>query len=377
MGSDFGWQIDVVTFGDAGPAPDWEWGEVHLAAASGRRERALRRLRRLLSEEESHFDTHFPYGELDRVIGAGRYDVVHWKDLAAAVMGARVARAHGARFVLDLHENYPYNMWSTERDSGVRDDRLHNLNAWFRYEQTAIESADITLVTIEEMAQRLTGMHHVDPSRLRVVHNTDRLSRWSGIPDSEELRSRFSGRLLMVYAGSCSVHRGVDTILRALPEVRRSLPEIVLAVVGEGPAIPAWRRLADELGVGDVVAFDGAMPLGRMQAYYPVTAFGVIPHHKYGQTDNTAPHKLYHNMLTRLPTLVSSCHTLQRIIADTDAGIVFEAGRPDSAAAAILQLADPDLRRRLGENGYAAVTAPPYSWEHSVAVLEEAYTSSR
>jgi hypothetical protein len=113
-----------------------------------------------------------------------------------------------------------------------------------------------------------------------------------------------------------------------------------------------------------------------MQAYYPLTHVGVTPHHKYGQTDNTAPHKLYHNMLAGVPNLVSSCHTLQRIITDTRSGLVFDAGFPKAAAARLEQLTDPKLRDDLAANGRRAVTKAPYSWAHAVSSLEGAYRRS-
>jgi glycosyltransferase involved in cell wall biosynthesis len=374
MAAASGWTVDVMTFAEAGVTGDWEWGAVEYGPSPPLARRVLRKASRVVRQPDEPLDVNFPYYEsVERVLDGSRYDVVHWKDLSGALTGARIAHRHGVRFVLDCHENYPYNLWSTERDLGISDG-FYNLNAWFRYERRAVDEADFTLVTIDEMAQRLVGMHGADPNRLVVVHNTEPPERWQDVPEAGDLQARFDGRLVILYGGSCSLHRGIDTIVRALAEVRESLPEAALVLVGDGPGIEVWRKLAHELGVSDLVFFEGVKPFEELQAYNLVAAFGVVPHHKYGQTDNTVPHKLYQNMMAGRPTLVSSCHTLQRIITETRAGVVFEAGYPCSAARAIRELADPGLRRELGENAYAAVNAPPFSWAHSQAALLEAYT---
>jgi glycosyltransferase involved in cell wall biosynthesis len=297
---------------------------------------------------------------------------VHWHNLYAAETAIAAAHDHGAKFVLDLHENYPYNMWSAERDLGLVDDN-HNLNHWFRYESRAIHAADHVVVTIDEMKQRLVGMHHVDPDKVSVVHNTEPEGELADVEPSADLERRFGDRLVIFYAGSCSTHRGLDTIIRALASVREQLPPVALVVVGGGPALAEWQQLAADLGVSDLIAWEGAKSFADTQRYYHVADVGVVPHHKYGQTDNTVPHKLYQNMMMRIPTLVSSCHSLQRIVHDSGAGLVFDAGDPAAAGAALARLADPELRRELGDRGRAAVLDPPFSWAHSEATLAAVY----
>lgn len=370
-----GWTSDVITFGSAGEEPQWSYGESHHVPAMSKAQRVRRRVRRIAAPPDDSLDVNFPYYEpLHEVIAAGGYDIVHWKDLAGAVTGSGLARELGVRFVLDLHHNYPYGMWSTERDLGVRDD-LYDLNDWFRYEARAVESADITLVTIDEMAQRLIGMYGASPEELVVFHNTEPSSRWPATPPTPDLARRFGDRFTLLYCGSCSHHRGMDTVIRALPKVRESCPDVALVIVGDGGAVSDWQRLARDLHVADAVFFEGPKPFAELRPYHGVADVGVVPHHKYGGTDSTTPHKLYQNMVTGLPTLVSSCHCLQRIAWDTGAAVVFEAGYPDSAADAITRLADPRLRAELGANGRRAMAAPPFSWEHSAEALLDVYRS--
>ena len=79
----------------------------------------------------------------------------------------------------------------------------------------------------------------------------------------EELRERlgWSGRKVVMSFGLLSRGKGLETIIRALPEVIRRVPDVLYAIVGqthpeviklEGESYRAeLRALADELGVGD------------------------------------------------------------------------------------------------------------------------------
>ena len=76
----------------------------------------------------------------------------------------------------------------------------------------------------------------------------------SGTPMPTRPKFLFVGRLVD--------WKAVDIVIRAL----RQIPEADLDVVGDGPMLESWKRLAEEIGVGDRVRFLGARP----QPYYAV-----------------------------------------------------------------------------------------------------------
>lgn len=370
-----GWATDVLLVPPARRSESWDWGEAIDGREPTTREWRLSRLRWELSRvrRAPDFDALHPqYGELERVLAGGDHAIVHWKNLDGALTAADITHRHGAAFVLDLHENHPYNIWSTARDAHLSG-RLYDIGAWFDYERRACDAADAVLVTIDEMGQRLIGMHDTDPAKITVVHNTEPPGRWQDVQVPAELRERFAERVVMLYGGGVARHRGLDTVIKAMRAVSGDLPTLDLVIVGDGGALPELKALAARLEVGDRIHFEGWRTFAELQAYHRVAAFGVVPHHKYGQTDNTVPHKLYQNMISGLPTLVSSCHCLQRIVGESGAGLVFEAGHPDSAADAIRRLADPDLRAQLSRHAQEAIARPPLSWQTSEDRLRGVY----
>jgi glycosyltransferase involved in cell wall biosynthesis len=72
------------------------------------------------------------------------------------------------------------------------------------------------------------------------------------------------------------------------------------------------------------------------------------------------------------PVIVSSARPLKRIVEGSQAGLVFASGDTDAFARAVLQLNDPALRQRLGENGKRAVVER-YNWHYDSQRLVDLY----
>ena len=70
-------------------------------------------------------------------------------------------------------------------------------------------------------------------------------------------------RPVAVHVGRIAGEKNLDFLLRAADLVRRELPGFLLVVAGEGPAKPALRALAEELGLGPHLLWVGYLDRGR------------------------------------------------------------------------------------------------------------------
>jgi len=78
-------------------------------------------------------------------------------------------------------------------------------------------------------------------------------------------------------------------------------------------------------------------------------------------------------MASGIPVIVSNMRSLKRLMEETGAGLVFEAGDPSSLARTIVDLyKNPELCDRLGRNGYEAARGL-YAWRHDAARLVGLY----
>src|SRR5207245_10762180 len=67
-------------------------------------------------------------------------------------------------------------------------------------------------------------------------------------------------RPTVLFVGRVRRYKGLDWVVRALPEVRRRVPGARLVVVGDGPHLPAVRREVARRGLGEAVEFRGFLP---------------------------------------------------------------------------------------------------------------------
>src|SRR5207244_11759602 len=62
---------------------------------------------------------------------------------------------------------------------------------------------------------------------------------------------RLDGGPLLLTVSRLDWHKGIDTVIQALPAVRAAYPDARYAVAGIGPALPRFERLVAQLGLGD------------------------------------------------------------------------------------------------------------------------------
>jgi glycosyltransferase involved in cell wall biosynthesis len=63
----------------------------------------------------------------------------------------------------------------------------------------------------------------------------------------------------VVFVGRLVEKKGVEYLIRAMPKVRDQVPNMELVIVGSGPLDQTLKKLAEDLGMVDVVRFLGAM----------------------------------------------------------------------------------------------------------------------
>src|SRR6185503_2267664 len=63
-------------------------------------------------------------------------------------------------------------------------------------------------------------------------------------------------------------HKGIDTVMRALPKIRAEHPETRYAVAGVGDRLLQLQQLQRDLGLGEMVRFLGAVPDEELPALY-------------------------------------------------------------------------------------------------------------
>ena len=198
-----------------------------------------------------------------------------------------------------------------------------------------------------------------DPARIEIHPPVPR-------PGEPGLRSSFSDRNLIIYAGQIIRGKGVDVLLRALARVKSKFECIIL---GDGNHKAECERLSVELGLADRVTFKGFIPQEELKAYYRETSVVAL--------SSVWPEPIatigLEVMRYALPVVAFDAGGIKDWLEDGRNGYLVPWMDVDAFAARLDQLlADKDLARRLGEAGLALVSER-YDFEGYLSGLEDLF----
>jgi glycosyltransferase involved in cell wall biosynthesis len=309
---------------------------------------------------------------IDRLARERGIEALHVNDLPLLKEGVLAGRRLKLPVVADLHENYPAGLqvWYT---NAFKKATIYNYGRWARYERAILRDVDAIVVVIEEARDRLVKLG-VPVEKICVVPNTVS-AETRAIPVDPEIIAQYRGRFVVSYIGGFASHRGLDTVIRALPLVRERVPNLRLVLVGDRNE--SYRRhlegLARALRCEDLVEMTGLKPPDAIWSYIEASAVCLVPHARNPHTDTTIPNKIFQYMMRERPVIVSDCPPLARIARDTGGGLVFRWDDSAELARDIVELYSNESRRReMAAAGKRAVL-DRYTWEKTSRPLVELY----
>jgi glycosyltransferase involved in cell wall biosynthesis len=183
----------------------------------------------------------------------GRFDVVqagHPPDIYFAM--ALPARLLGARFVVDQRDLSPEVY--AERFGGSQGAMPRVLRLLERW---SCRAADAVITVNESLRTTIISRDGVAPEHVTVVGNGPELS--SVAAATPDLALRRGGDHLVCWMGVMGPQDHVDLALDAMAKLTGELGrrDVTFEFIGDGESLPALRRQAEQLGLGDLVRFTG------------------------------------------------------------------------------------------------------------------------
>jgi len=301
-----------------------------------------------------------------------KVQALHVHDLPFMREAVSVARELGLPVVADLHENYPAGL-QVWYESSFKKRTIYNYRRWSRYEREILEEVDAVIAVVEESKERLVRLG-LPADKIYVVPNTASRDRET-IPIDREIVERYYGSFVLCYIGGFAPHRGLDTVIKAMPIVKTKVSGVLLLLVGDRnePYRRYLERLAGESGCGDVVEMTGWQPFEKIWSFIEASDVCLVPHARNPHTDTTIPHKIFQYMSVSKPIVVSDCPPLRRVVEDSGGGVWFRYDDPSDFAARIFELYESEEgRRRMGEAGRSAFL-DRYNWDSTSGELRLLY----
>lgn len=158
-------------------------------------------------------------------------------------------------------------------------------------------------------------------------------------------------------------HKGIDTVIRALPAVRAVHRGARYAVVGVGDRLPHFQRLTAELGLGDAVRFLGGVPDPDLPALYNAADLYVGVSRRHELLAEGFGISLVEASASGLAVVGGRSGGVADAVRDGETGILVDPDSPAAVAEGIVRLlGDAELRRRFGAAGRRAVESY-FNWD--------------
>ena len=265
---------------------------------------------------------------LRRLIGEGRYDLVHAHIYASAAASALATSGTGVPLVV------------TEHTEGAWQGRCAHLVSRLIYRR-----ARRMIAVSSPIRGRLIERDGVPPEKINLIPNavipaSDGHASTSGVLPDEWRK----GPLVGVVA-RLQPEKGVADFLKAVARVSAACPEARFLVVGEGPLREELLGLVDRLGLRGRVRFLGHRPDARdLIGLFDVL---VVP----SLTEGT-PLIVLEAMAGGVPVVASAVGGIPDQVRHDREGLLIPPGDTTALGDVLLELLqDPDRARRLGEAG--------------------------
>jgi glycosyltransferase involved in cell wall biosynthesis len=198
------------------------------------------------------------------------------------------------------------------------------------------------------------------------------------LPELSEQQASFakSERLRVLYVGSLTANKSVESLVRAGQQLKRGDREVAIAVVGIGPMLQQLRALS--IASGDVgIHFAGECPPSQVHAWMSAADVVVLPSKSEGR-----PTVIMEAMGHGRAVVASDIPGIRELVTEGVTGLLFTPGDHEALARCIARLIDePALARQLGESGRHEFTRQELSSDaaarrHVAIYLQLASTSS-
>jgi glycosyltransferase involved in cell wall biosynthesis len=271
--------------------------------------------------------------EIRRRMREQAIDVVHTHGYKADLYGYVAARREKKAVVATCHN------W---REVG-RALRLYN-----RLDRMVLKRFDAIGAVSESVAEKLR-LAGVPAGRIRVIPNGIDAKVFEGAcPKPVSQLTAQSGPVIGVVA-RLDLQKGFEQLFHAVCGLSKSYPGLHVVIAGEGPDRQAIEQRVLELGLQGQVTLVGQR--NDMPVVYATMDIFVLPSLNEG-----LPMTVLEAMASSRPVIATRVGAIPSVITDQQTGLLVEPGDVAGLRNAISRLlADPDLRRRLGQEARACV----------------------
>lgn len=250
-----------------------------------------------------------------------RYDFVHAHE-EAVFFCLLLKPLFGFRLLYDMHSSLPQQLTNF---SFTRSGLLIGL--FKKLEDACLRQADAVITICPDLAHYVLGVLNDSRKHLLIENSIFEPVRLAGAsargggPTNGSAPSQplDAGKRWVVYAGTLEPYQGIDFLITGFRDVLAAHPDARLLVMGGQPdQVARYRRLADDVGIGQAVKLTGQVPQQQAQACAQQADVLVSPRIKGTNT----PLKIYEQLASGKPLVATTIYSHTQILDDRVAILV-------------------------------------------------------
>jgi len=245
-----------------------------------------------------------------------------------------------------------------------RDNQLRATRFAIRLE-TAICNAATRVIVVSAPLRRILIEMGVSPSKIVIMHNGANLRHFE-ITENETLRRSLNleGKTVIGFAGWFKKWHGLEFLIEAFHHSGLAKRNAVLLLLGDGPAMPELRALAEEFGIADAVRFTGPVPHQQIPEYLNLLDIAVQP----AANEYCCPMKILEYMALKKAIVAPRQENIEELLTDGRQALLFTPGDTADFEKKLLQLTiETDTRETLAQAAYEAIFSRGLTWTDNAA----------
>lgn len=234
-------------------------------------------------------------------------------------------------------------------------------NRALRNERAVLGAADAVLAVTQVLADRLVEAG-ARRNRVHIIANGADPRRYGAEARlaAAAVRARWQlpeSAFALGFVGYMRPWHRLDLVLDAMQHPQ--LQNLVLVLLGRGPALEPLLATARERGLAERVRALGEVPADLLPAHVLACNGALIP----AINDYASPLKLFDSLAAGVPTLAPDQPNLRETIVDGDNGLLFRPGDVHDLTAKLLAMVgDRAFAARLGKAGLDRLHAQRWTW---------------
>jgi glycosyltransferase involved in cell wall biosynthesis len=294
-----------------------------------------------------------------RFIKVNDLDVIHAHDLYMAKCSRRGIKKSdkNIRLVLDLHENFSYQVTTYNWTKGLLRNLISRPGQWIKKEKEYLEYADRFVVLSDEFRDHLASKY---PSLKK-----ENFCSIPNVPDIKQMntfkpdlsRIPFEKRAsILFYFGIVAERRGIFTALDCFSTLIKEGAEIDFLIIGpvDKKDQPLFNKVTSSEELKNRIIYIPWIDLSELPSYLEISDVCIAPFQKNPQHESGVANKIFDYMLGKKPVIASDCLPQQKLIERYECGIIYR-NIYEMKEAIIKLTGDSELAAKMGNNGYLAI----------------------